>query len=768
MLYGYFRNYEELNSKLACRNNDDIKEYKFHVLTPIDASVLGTKEDLVEVILAALYQEFQSEYEQCKQASPKNVLMQDIIRNFDDAYKEYINVGKHDELGIPETSLARLKYISNSLKAKATLKMLVCNFLRLLYGERDSGKSYLVITIDDLDVSPENGYEMLEQLYKYFSNQKVIILVAIKYEQMKTICDKHFADCLTPEHGGIHKDVFKKSYKRAKKLSNDYLLKAIPLSNRVYMPEANVLDKRALVVIPEGENTELSVKEFILRKIVLKMNIFYDIKGLKKHFCLPGTVRELVTYNEFLDSLVPFEEIEKAQNKKMVLYDQNHERFNADIEFGMAIRVLDDEQLELFRLIKATDIERRARYTVSFMKSWMQQKGSHLKDEVDGQAYCYADLLERIYKLGREDYDNKPLVHCILASFTSEMEREYYSYRNNSDSGAKGRAAKRLKGFLGNTFGGNWFGEVAQLILNKNDFRIQVGYIPDAAMARLEIALALDIPQNLKKLESLENELVELVPCMECLNLLFSDFKDECGKNIYPKWEFIIEEGQTEDGEVIELRIKSGATTAIFDMLGFIGKEIVRERENKKENKKENEYMILNDLLAESIKQCLDNYVEKHADLTSNERIKLDDLKKRAESKSIWSEMQSDGGAVFPYYNLDMSYNIMKRVRKKLVETAQIRKESICDYFSLVYGYIAEELRAEEEGYKKIPGIDGLPAFSENFVRSTFIKAFGISGVRQKCEGGLNRERMEDILLQTVNSLDVSLTLDIKQHDINE
>lgn len=765
LLRGYFRDYEEWNSKLVCRNRGDNKEYKFHVLTPIDASVLGTKEDLVEVILAGLYQEFQREYELCKQASKKSVLIQEIIRNFDDAYKEYVNVGKRDEqIGIQETALARLKYISNSLKAKATLKTLICNFLKLLDNEKDSEKSYLVVTIDDLDMSPENGYEMLEQLYKYFSNQKVIILIAIKYEQMKTICDKHFADCLTPEHGGIHKNIFTKSYKRAKKLSNDYLLKVIPLSNRVYMPEANVLDKRCFVVIPEDEKT---VKEFILSKIALKMNIFYDIRGVKKHFCLPGTIRELVTYNEFLDSLIPFEEIEKAQDKKIILYDQNHERFNADIEFGMATRVLDDEQLELFRLIKARDIERRAKYTVNFLKSWMGgEKGSRLKDEVDRQKYCYADLLQSIYKLGREDYDDKPLVHCILASFTSEMVREYYSYRNNPKPEARNRAAQRLKGFLGESFGGLWFdADIAKEKINYEKETIQLSSMPHISWVKREIRISFLLKENEDKMSRAVKELKELVLYIECLMMLFFKFRDGSGREILPKWEFDISDGATVEGEKIEIVISNDAEDSVFDILGFIGKEITIKSDNEKE--------VLDkqvDMLIEDAKRGVEKYTAGSDFKRIGDKNRFyDDLKVWIEKHSIWYKIKAKDQVSFPYYNLDMSYNIMKRVKASLEKNMQTetKSEDAYNYLKTVYGYIADELGREDEKYEKLVGDDKAPKVRQAFLESPFVNALSIQCEKNQ-EDVLDSRMLSNVFCQAFKIID-PITVDvIAQHDMDE
>ncbi len=756
ILCNYYKNHDIWNRRLIYKPIES--EYRFHILSPVDASVLEKKEDLMEVILANMYQAFQK---RVNRITDRAELIREIVKEFNAVYQNYSSVGKTNDKrhSYEETVLARLEDISSTLKTKNSIRKLTESFLKLLSEKGEIENNYLVVVIDDLDMSPENGFAMLEQLHKYLSDQRIIILIAIKYEQMKMMCNQHFADCLTPQYGGIHREVFNKFYERAKELSSDYLLKVLPFSNRIYMPES-MLNKNGII---EGEEQrKFTVKDYVLMRIASKMNIYYDAVGLKRHFCLPDTVRELVVYDNFLDSLHSMEEIAQwdgqQKERRMILYDQNHERFNGDIEYRMAMRVLDDEQLEVYRLIQKRSLERRAKYAVNFLHAWTEErknkKNRSMKDKVDGQAYSYTDLLETIYHLGRDNYKDKTLVHCILASFTSEMVREYYSYMNNVSEERKAQAAERLKCLLGNTFGGKWFSDVIPEIKNLQDFGTEnhVVYLKDNHMASLIFdTKKIIISPGENRDEVIVRVLSDIVPHMERLMLLFFHYRDTNGKAVEPVWDFDLKIGDSEEGYAIALGVNSKIAMADYDIWGFIGREI---------EAKEDEHKGRTNNLTEALASCLREklpeigYVESEISLIEKE------LRKRISKKSIWNQYKRNRNIAFPYYNLDLSYNIMKRVRSNLSENVLLKNLSVYGYLCTVYSHVAEELYKEEMAYNDILFPSKGPRFSHDFVDSPFMKAFEIKiGAKPYNEQDPEkREYMEHFFSESIGRLGEDIT----------
>jgi len=796
ILRSYQKGAKNWNSVLSCQTKRE-PGCRFHVMTPIDASVLDKKEDLIELIWANMYREFERHSRRKKPSFMEDELDKKIVKEFDEVYKNYVNVGHHEEQReiLGDTVLVKLKNISSSLRTREAFTTLVTDFLKLLDGEEYRGDSALVIAVDDLDMNIEKGYEMLEQLHKYLADRRIVILTAVDYDQMHLICERDFLSVLTPGRGKWSNE--KELGERARRLSNDYLLKVIPLPNRIYIPGRDVIFKRSLVEyrnkIESEEGTLESMKGFLLAKISVKMDIFYDAKGSKKHFCLPDTVREFMSYNSFLDSLTSMEEIENAESdKKMLLYDQNHERFNRDITDRMSPQILDRDQIDFFELILGRGIERRAAYAVNFIRNrlvdWERRKqriydfgeeddnllGEDVKDfqdRVDEQNdYCYGDLLEVLYVLGRKRYNDKPLVHCLLASFTSEMVREYYSYRNNPSDAARKRAEDRLKNFLGVSFGGAWFGRSIPKVVrrrwddsvNQSDTSVfQIGYIKGGQISNVLIHGFFDDEEK-DEIERCVLELTAIAPYLECLTLLFSNFKDEAHRNVSPQWYFELEQESREENDVGFI-IKSNAASADFDIFGFIGKEMEGEEAQNR----------LEESLAENITYSIMKHLKNIGKPDANEKEIREKVEKGIKRNSIWKKSQGKS-AVFPYYSLDMSYNIMKRVRKQIKETDKIRSNKIYDFFARAYGFVAVALKKEEKCYnnslyyKEHKGKYEVNLYN-NFVECPFISAFGI-----RCEDGrltrqpkLREDLFNMMLYQALSSIEIDSHLVFDEHNMD-
>lgn len=794
ILRSYQKGAKNWNSVLSCQTKRE-PGCRFHVMTPIDASVLDKKEDLIELIWANMYREFERYSRRKKPSFMEDELDKKIVKEFDEVYKNYVNVGHHEEQRevLGDTVLVKLKNISSSLRTREAFTALVTDFLKLLDGEEYRGDSALVIAVDDLDMNIEKGYEMLEQLHKYLADRRIVILTAVDYDQMRLICERDFLDVLTPGRGKWNDE--KELGEKARRLSNDYLLKVIPLPNRIYIPGRDVIFKRSLVEyrnkIESKQGTVAPMKNFLLAKISVKMDIFYDTKGSKKHFCLPDTVREFMSYNSFLDSLISMEEIDNAEmGRKMLLYDQNHERFNRDITDRMSPQILDQDQIDFFELILGRGIERRAAYAVNFIRNRLVDGkrlqplfdygdeddlyGEDVKDfqdRVDEQNdYCYGDLLEVLYVLGRKRYNDKPLVHCLLASFTSEMVREYYSYRNNPSDAARKRAADRLKNFLGVNFGGAWFGRSIPKVVrqhwsdsvNQGDTSVfQIGYIKDGQISNVQIDGYFDDEEK-DEIERCVLELTAIAPYLECLTLLFSNFKDDAHRNVFPQWYFELEQESREEN-VVGFIIKSNAASADFDIFGFIGKEMEGEEAKNR----------LEESLAGNITSSIVKYLKNIGKPAANEKEIREKVEKGIKHNSIWKKTQGKS-AVFPYYSLDMSYNIMKRVRKQIKETDKIRANEIYDFFARAYGFVAEELSKEEESYTDTPyymerkGKHQINLY-HNFVECPFISAFGIQCEDRRLtrQPKLRGDLFNTMLYQTLGSIEIDSHLVFGEHSMD-
>lgn len=703
--------------------------FKFYVLPPIDASLLGEKEDFFELILVNIYKEFERDI--CIKCGETQQIEQrrEIAGNLQNILDGYFSTQGKNENNENERNLAA---IMNFMAGGRDVQKLIEKLIDLLFKLRESHYDceYIVIAIDDLDLNIGHGYEMLEQLQKFFSYYKIIILLTLDYNQMQLVCKEHFYKALkcVSDRGDYENHI--------NNLTNDYLKKVFHYSQRIYMPDVKRLSKRVEIVLEKDEKETITVKNFLMRKIAEIMLIYYDGCGLKRHFCEPDTVRELVTYNDFLETLtqidyeklVPVEKFPKEDpndntkisnvkiNNEKILraYDQNHERFNEDIRVRLAENTLTYQQKEAFEKLIERDIQRRAMYFIGMEKS----EHAITIGDINQDGYSYGDLLEKIYKWGRSYFEDKPFISCVLASMTSEMVREYLNYRYNKESA---HYRNRLVQFLGQSFGNSWCGEAFPKI-DEDGFGI-IGYNREAQVNLLDVRISFGTLKNTLHVNEFEgtnktsewktkikNWLQEeqILETLQVLDLLCVrrtgeefkglDFRFSCEKidehgaaklddnKNAPK----ANEKKKADKELKISGIINGENKSwiTLDIMAFVPKSLNYERE--KERFHGNVTVELTKVLSEYLE--LGETGKKKLEKILGELIR--------ENSEFGKYMGEDFiyETAFPFYNLDLSYNIWKRVRRKYVGQ-YIESKDIFKYIVLIYKEVEKCLEEEGEFY---------------------------------------------------------------------
>lgn len=144
----------------------------------------------------------------------------------------------------------------------------------------------------------------------------------------------------------------------------------------------------------------------------------------------------------------------------------------------------------------------------------------------------------------------------------------------------------------------------------------------------------------------------------------------------------------------------------------------------------------------------------------------LDHAIQEGRKESIWHEHDERHNNIiyFPFYNLDMSYNIMKRVLRKMKDGGKIEEyEQIGNYFRKAYGYIIEELNKEGEYYEKMKkgGEDkddeGFAELAKRFISCPFIRYFGFC-CETKTE--VPNKELDNLLSTVLKSIDTNVGID--------
>lgn len=706
----------------------------FKVLDPIDASNLEEKEDLFEMVMTAIYREYVQAVENTKFSDDGAYGYREILTLFDEIITGYHAIKNSRDESFGDSYIPKLKYMSTSMDINKKMKRLIGGLLQAYQKDcNDYSNHFLVISIDDLDLNIRHGYEMLEQLRKYFFQTNIIITLSGDYDQFNRICKYHYVKEFSEEKSHvIEEDV----QENCKHLALDYILKTMPINARVFMPSLETMTRNVV-----AGREAIGVKLFVMTKIAETMRIFYDIKGLKVHFLEPRTVRELVNYNQFLESLweIDFKSWNPEQpgveepGVWMNHYDQNHERFNQDIMGRIANILLDEEHRKIFDEWSRQNLERRVSDICdTFWKSIWESQGE--RKEYDAEKYAYGELLEGIYRYGRITDENKQLIKCVLASLSSEMVREKVSRMRNPSEESRLHSQKRLDKFIGMTFGNRWLGDIVPLMevddvygreerfgyRSRTEDKIQAEFpiFPDQFAGFLNRLLESASEDSMRTyLADFEKWLKDqrVIPTLECLAMFYEpvertqshvEFHMRIGMeySVYNNW-YLFASGNN--------------TSCELDVLGFIKKTV-----NYKENYQKN-----CNSLADSLSDMLVQYILDHKTLPTlgeeTERALRVAVREIVIELSIHHKYpwENSEGAAFPFYDLDLSYNIMKRTRIELLKTnpSSIPQRQCYRYIVRAYRQIIEMLEEQETVYK---GMGISFPYADNFKKCPFVKAF--------------------------------------------
>jgi hypothetical protein len=687
------------------------KALNFKILNIIEASNLEDKEDLFELIMASLFRQWEEKMRAVNQTSEEQLYQKtEFQKRFNSIMNGYyaLKNARSEEFG--DSYISKLKTMSSSMDIREKIRDLIDRVLALFYG--DSGTSFLVIAIDDLDLNIAHGYEMLEQLHKYFFLPNVWILMSGDYDQISDICKFSYMK----EFSGGRSHVIEKHVRdHCGELSRDYISKILPSDLYVYMPELQKNFKKIVV-------DEIPLNSFLICMIAKKMYIHYDICGAKTHFMEVHTVRELVHYYQFLDSLAAIDfsgwmsgDASAAEcSEYMNLYDEIRDQFNHDFMHRVANNFLSEEQKQILGEVLDKSLEERTAETGRILMQEDDDGFFGSLNYFDDEVCTYGDLIEEIYEYGSRAEKNEALEECLLASFSFELVREKINFMKNPDASSRSSSLKRMNQFLGKTVGNSWLGNMVPMLEGENDRAVPFGYNADGSSTLLEFSFELDVDilnklrKNYEDGESRKNAVSRywkyfgqllkknrVIPTLECMAMFLTPYSENT------EWvEFAVsvkedrENPQKQNKPNYVLSFKGKNVSVVFDILGFVKKSI---------DYKAQVQQFLNKL-SNSITDGIIAYLSGMENGGSDDEwLYLDPLVRQTvydNSLFLNSPWKEEGGA-FPFYEFDLAYNVLKSTRLERLEINSERtiKAGCYDYVREAYESLYTGLKEQDEGY---------------------------------------------------------------------
>ena len=224
---------------LSKKGAEDLREegfgkYRFYSIPVIDANQLGKNETIIGRISAALITEYN------KQKTDLSV----------EDKREFIRLAKHaNDVAVKYTSGEWFKtgdtLIDETVsisQMREDVKKLIRQFLKIKM--KDADNSYLVVSVDDIDMGIENSYSIMEEIRKFLCIPNVIVLVSLDVKQLEIVLKANYIKTLGRE-SLEDTDVL-----TVKNLSYRYVEKLFPYGRQHRMPELSLVTLQR--IRPEG------------------------------------------------------------------------------------------------------------------------------------------------------------------------------------------------------------------------------------------------------------------------------------------------------------------------------------------------------------------------------------------------------------------------------------------------------------------------------------------------------------------------------------
>lgn len=294
--------YKSQNSKKDnfFKNYEIIK--KVHFLKPIiiDPSLFDNVHNVLDIILASLYKKFRDEYEKDNERNGRDYEREHLLYQFQKVYKSVSLLNNPTEMlqneFDGEGNIENLSKLGESTRLKLDLQKLIQLYLDFMIEETIPKK--LLIAVDDLDLCNSNAYKMAEQIRKYLIIPNVVIVMAIKIEQLQMcVQEENYKNYGNIMRTGEKTPTF---YEDVRNMSERYIAKLLPKARRIYLPNVQRMNHTKIKYI-NREGTAVSedkiadsVSNSLLDLIFQKTGMRFLINSENNSFLLPDNLRDTV------------------------------------------------------------------------------------------------------------------------------------------------------------------------------------------------------------------------------------------------------------------------------------------------------------------------------------------------------------------------------------------------------------------------------------------------------------------------------------------
>lgn len=768
------------------------KLVRFVSIDEIDASMLEKGEDIFEVILAKMFKEFLKKIDR-NSSETLSYKMRELHNKFASIYKKHLNVKANNTANShsAEAAISGLRDLARSVDIREEFQELVYSYIEIIQEKSyEKQETFLVVAIDDLDMNVESGFEILEKIQRYLKINRLLVLLAVNYEQMKACCQKHFSKAYDDYSHILMNESKEFVREKINNLAEQYMEKALPPYARIYLPSLKTKDydrSRVMKIKMIINNMEYccSTKKAIFLLLVRKTMVRYDVMGLKRHFMEPESLRKLNDFWIFRENMQDLPE--KKDNQFLSILDFNYRRSMDDVLFRFTDEILSDREAKFFLELSEMDIRQRGEAIVlDFLKRIANNSSQKMNYTVVNNEktyhmfendytvfkYSYGELMRALYFMGREDFYEKKMVWAILAMYSLVLTKIFYRCMCGSAE-QKERNYKMMKTLISGSVAGSWSRymmpclDKTSAIVGTQDItkHYYTGSAKDILLSNhfSEVSVTISVSQDTAhKINSLYikqkngqkpsmDDMVEVVNSLykQFALMLFLNIRDDFG------FDYLLPVVSQEDINAVHSKadkfkstekaeIKFNKGWADYNILNFINNIFTYDE-------------ILRKFTIAVYYMCLDEDSFTEEDV---EKI-IKNLKNTSGSffKDMENWRKNSGDAVVPFYSTDLFYNLLKRlVRKQRLSLKDtITKDELYMYLEGILNDIEEALSKNDSWYLENKKWNFVEKFGYIFKNCPVIKVFrGEEYTKIKVRKKINSSEFQmlfnDFILQIIEN----------------
>ena len=302
--------------------------YKVHFSEPIiiDPSQFDDVHNILDIVLAKIYRNFSRRYEEDNRCVDEFDINR-LQNQFQKVYREVSMINNQskmldDEFDY-EGNIGKLSKLGESTDLKEDLQELIKQYLEFVKkcSNRENGKERLIIAIDDLDLCNSNAYKMAEQIRKYLIIPQVVIIMAVKIEQLEMCVEEN---TIADFKGivGIVKQYRNEEQKRINAeiqgMSERYVTKLIPKARRIYLPKVQSFEGMQIVYKEKDDNIiwkskkDESLVNAVLHLITERTGMIFLPERSGMSYLLPNNLRDMVNWIVFIAEMDQKDNVENS------------------------------------------------------------------------------------------------------------------------------------------------------------------------------------------------------------------------------------------------------------------------------------------------------------------------------------------------------------------------------------------------------------------------------------------------------------------------